>query len=136
MGGFHEVLVGINKITLQKAIGRNMSHNVTTPNRFDRNKAIINSRPPVYLGEELNDTTALTPSHFLSLNTKTVTLLIKSYDKIDNPTYLLAKISSKETLLNTWRRADFTGSTFEVMERRLSIESKREIIDKSEITMS
>ena len=104
MGGFHEVLVGINKITLQKAIGKNMSHNVTTPNRFDRNKAIINSRPPVYLGEELNDTTALTPSHFLSLNTKTVTLLIKSYDKIDNPTYLLAKISSKETLLNTWEK--------------------------------
>ena len=126
MGGFHEVLVGISKITLRKAIGKNMSHNVTTPNLFDINKAIINSRPPVYLGEELNDTTALTPSHFLSLNTKTVTLLIKSYDKIDNPTYLLAKISSKETLFNTWKKTDFIGSTLEVMERRLSIESKRE----------
>ena len=41
MGGFHEVLVGISKITLRKAIGKNMSHNVTTPNLFDRNKAEV-----------------------------------------------------------------------------------------------
>ena len=39
--------------------------------------AVINSRPPVYLGEDLNDRIALTPSHFLSPNTKYGTPLIK-----------------------------------------------------------
>ena len=64
-------------------------------------EAINNSRPLVYLGEDLNDRTALTPSHFLSSNTKT--LLIKNDGDIEDSTYLPAKISLKETLLSTWK---------------------------------
>ena len=67
-------------------------------------EAIFNSRPLVYLGEDLNDRTALTSSHFLSPNTKTDNPLIKNDDNIADLTYLPAKISSKETLLNTWKR--------------------------------
>ena len=51
-------------------------------------KAIINSRPLLYFGKDLNDRTAFTPSHFLSPNTKTVNPLIKNDDDIEDPTYL------------------------------------------------
>ena len=67
-------------------------------------EVIINSRPLVYLGEDLNDRIALTPSHFLSPNMKTGTPLIKNDGKIADPTYLPTKILPKETLLNTWKK--------------------------------
>ena len=69
-----------------------------------KTEEIINSRPLVYLGEDLNDSTALTPSHFLSPNIKTGTPLITNDDNIVDRTYFPAKISSKETLLNTWNK--------------------------------
>ena len=39
MGGFYEKLAGISKMALQKANRKNMPHNVTTPNLFDRNSS-------------------------------------------------------------------------------------------------
>ena len=80
MGEFYERFVGISK------------------------KAIINSRPLVYLGQDLNDRTLLTPSHLLLPNTKTGIPLILNDDNVADPTYFPAKISSKETILNTWKK--------------------------------
>ena len=67
-------------------------------------EAIINSRPFIYLEVDLNDRTKLTHSHFLLPNTKTDTPLIRKDDDIEDPTYSPAKILSKETLLNTWKK--------------------------------
>ena len=99
-------------------------------------EAIINSRTLVYLGEDLNDRTALTPSHFLSPNTKTGTPLIINDDNVADPSYFPVKFSPKETSQHLEERTEFIGSILEVMGRRLSIESMREITDKSEITTS
>ena len=101
MGGFYERLVGISKMALRKAIGKTCLTMLQLQTFLTETEAIINSRPLVYLGEDLNDSTALTPSHFLSPNTKTGTPLIINDDNIADPTYFPAKISSKETLLNT-----------------------------------
>ena len=88
------------------------------------------------MGEDLNDRTALTPLHFLSPNTKTGTTLIQNDSSIADPTYLPAKISSKETLFNTWKKGQNLLEAFWKIWRQLSNESMREITDKFEITMS
>ena len=104
MGGFYERLVGISKMALRKVIGKTCLTILQLQTFLTETEAIINSRPLVYLGEDLNDSTALTPSHFLSPNTKTGTPLIINDDNIADPTYFPAKISSKETLLNIWKK--------------------------------
>ena len=73
MGGFYERLVGISKMALRKAIGKTCLTMLQFQTFLTETEAIINSRPLVYLGEDLNDSTALTTSHFLSPNKKTAT---------------------------------------------------------------
>ena len=104
MGGSYERSVGISKTALRKAIGKACLTMLQLQTFLTETEAIINSRPLVYLGEDLNDGIALTPSHFLSPNTKTGTPLIKTDGKIADPTYLPTKMSPKETLLNTWKK--------------------------------
>ena len=104
MGEFYDRLVGISKMALRKATGKACLTMLQLQTLLTETEAIINSRPLTYLGEDLNDRIALTPSHFLSPNTKTGTPLIKNDGNIADPTYLPAKISSKETLLNTWKK--------------------------------
>ena len=104
MGGFYERLVGISKMALRKAIGKTKLTMLQLQTFLTVIEAIINSRPLVYLRENLNDSTALTPSHFQSPNTKTGTPLIINDDNIADPTYFPAKLSSKETFLNTWKK--------------------------------
>ena len=70
MGGFYERLVGISKMALRKAIGKTCLTMLQLQTFLTETEAIINSRPLVYLGEDLNDSTALTPSHFLSANNR------------------------------------------------------------------
>ena len=95
MGGFNERLVGISKMALRNAIGKTFLTMLQLQTFLTETEAMINSRPLVYLGEDLNDRAALTPSHFLSPNTKTGTPLIKSDDNIAGPTCVPAKVSSK-----------------------------------------
>ena len=91
-------------MALRKAIGKTCLTMLQLQTFLTETEAIINSRPLVYLGEDLNDSTARTPSHFLSPNTKTGTPLIINDDNIADPTYFPAKLSSKETFLNTWKK--------------------------------
>ena len=91
-------------MALRKAIGKTCLTILQLQTFLIKTEAIINSRPLVYLGEDLNDSTALTPSHFLSPNIKTGNPLITNDDKIADRTYYPAKILSKETLLNTWKK--------------------------------
>ena len=62
MGGFYKRLIGLVKRSLGKAIGNQL---LTV---LKETEAIINSRPLVYVGDDINSGTPLTPAHFLSLN--------------------------------------------------------------------
>ena len=70
MGGFYERLVGLVKRLLRKAIGRFCLTNEQLLTLLNEAEAVINSRPLVYAGNDINSYVTLTPSHFLSLNPK------------------------------------------------------------------
>ena len=96
MGGFYERLVGLVKRSLRKAIGK------LCLTIIKESEAIINSRPLVYVDDDINSDLVLTPLHFLSLNPKTGIPNVVSDDEADcdfNP-----KISSADSLLHIWKK--------------------------------
>ena len=65
-------------------------------------EAIINSRPLVYVGDDINSGTPLTPAHFLSLNPNIGLPNFAPEDDCDinfNP-----KVNSAETLIAGWKK--------------------------------
>ncbi|XP_060575739.1 uncharacterized protein LOC132733143 [Ruditapes philippinarum] len=68
MGGFYERLVGIVKRCFRKSIGRKLLTLIQFITSMKEVEAVVNSRPLVYVGDDINSTIALTPNHFLSLN--------------------------------------------------------------------
>ena len=89
---------------LLKAIRKTCLTKLKLRTFWTETEEIINSGPLVYLEDDLNDRVALLESHFLLLNTKNGTPLIKNDDDIEDPTYFPANIWSKETLLSTWKK--------------------------------
>ncbi|MEM7375589.1 MAG: reverse transcriptase domain-containing protein [Bacteroidota bacterium] len=104
MGGFYERLVGSSKVALKKAIGQKLLTSIQLQTYLAETEAILNTRPLIYIGEDLNDGTTITPSHFLSPNTKTGTPTLEDQDEIKDPTYVDGKMESKEMLLDTWKK--------------------------------
>ena len=76
-------------MALRKAIGKTYLTILQLQHFLTETEVVINLRLLVYLGEDLNDRTALTPSHFLSPNTKTIMPLIVNDDSIADPTYFI-----------------------------------------------
>ena len=68
MGGFYERLIDLVKRSLRKAIGKLCLTDNQLLTVLKETEAIINSRPRVYVGDDINSGTPLTPAHFLSLN--------------------------------------------------------------------
>ena len=65
-------------------------------------EAVINSRPLVYIGDDINSTVAVTPSHFLTLTPKARLPVFKN-EEVDDTDYNPVT-SSAERLLHTWRK--------------------------------
>ena len=70
MGDFYERLVGIVKRSLRKAIGKVCLTSEQLLTILKEAEAVINSRPLVYVGEDINSYLTLSPAHFLTLNPK------------------------------------------------------------------
>ncbi len=64
-------------------------------------EAVVNARPLVYVGDDVNSNITLTPNHFLSLNPSNGVPEI-DYDTSD-PCYSKSE-SSKEQLLKVWKK--------------------------------
>ncbi|CAC5354893.1 unnamed protein product [Mytilus coruscus] len=65
-------------------------------------EAIVNSRPLLYVGDDINSDIIITPAHFLTLNPKTGFPDHQKDDSTD-PIYL-PQLSSAKTLLLTWKK--------------------------------
>ena len=96
MSGFYERLVGCSKTVLSKSIGKKYLTQLQLQTYLSETKVALNSRPLVYIGDDLNDGITITLSHFLTLNTKTGTPIVKE-EKLNNP-------SSEEVLPNTSKK--------------------------------
>ena len=84
MGGFYERLVGLIKRSLRKAIGRKLLDNDKLQTIVKEVEAVVNSRPLVYVGDNINSTIIRTPAHFLCLHPGTG---IPEGTDIDDRTY-------------------------------------------------
>ncbi len=65
MGGFYERLVGMVKRGLKKALGKTLATTDHLHTLMTEVEAVLNSRPLVYVGTELEDQVALTPGNLL-----------------------------------------------------------------------
>ena len=102
MGGFYVTLVGIVKRSLRKAIGKVCLSSEQLLTILKEAEAVINSRPLVYVGDDINSSMTLTPAHFLTLNPK-IGLPATTRDETDDVDYN-PDISSTEKLLATWKK--------------------------------
>ena len=101
MGGFYERLIGLVKRSLRKAIGKLRLTYEQLLTILAEVEAIINSRPLVYVDDDINSNISLTPSHFLTLNprigTPTCDIDTEDYDFSLNE-------SSADKLLLKWKK--------------------------------
>ncbi|XP_053380514.1 uncharacterized protein LOC128548907 [Mercenaria mercenaria] len=64
MGGYYERLVGIVKKVFRKTLGRRLLTLIQLQTLVKEAEAVVNSRPLVYVGDDVNSSITLTPSHF------------------------------------------------------------------------
>ncbi|XP_060597240.1 uncharacterized protein LOC132751135 [Ruditapes philippinarum] len=100
MGGFYERLVGLVKRSFRKAVGRKRLTIIQAQTLIKEIEAVVNSRPLVYIGDDVNSTIALTPSHFLTLNPKIGIPQVSD----ENDSEYLPTESSSEKLLKIWKK--------------------------------
>ena len=94
-GGFYERLVGIAKRACKKALGKCMVSKEQLETLIVEIEAIMNSRPLLYVNDDVGSGQPLTPGHFLSVNCMHGT---PNIDELYNPDE-----SSCDSLLQSWR---------------------------------
>ncbi len=101
MGGFYERLVGLVKFTLRKILFKGSLSTQGLTTIITECESVLNSRPLVYVGEDISDGLSLTPSHFLMMNTSNgMPILAKDLD----PEFL-QKMSLEKNLLEKWKES-------------------------------
>lgn len=109
MGGFYERLVGLVKRSLRKTLQRKLLTLVQLQTILKEVEAVVNTRPLVYVGDDITSNIALSPSHFLSLNPNTgCPELNEDHNDQDYNPYE----SSSEKLLQIWKKGQRLLSSF------------------------
>ncbi|CAC5379120.1 unnamed protein product [Mytilus coruscus] len=109
MGGFYERLVGLVKRCLRKTLRKRSVSDVQLLTLLKEIEAVINSRPLVYVDEELKSRTTLTPNHFLAINSQNGIPDV-DYD-LKDPSYKTCETSS-EKLKKLWRKGQNILNSF------------------------
>ena len=97
MGGFYERLVSLVKRSLRKSLGKSSLTTIQLLTITKEIEAVLNTRPLVYLDDDINNATVLTPSHFLGPNTNI------GSPELDEALPDFVKLSSREVLLEKWK---------------------------------
>ena len=100
MGGFYERLVGMVKSSLRKAIQRMFLTKTQFRTYAIECEHILNSRPLVYINDDIKSTEAIMPNHFLCLNPKKSGPILEDDG---NPDFK-PQTESADKLLEIWRK--------------------------------
>ncbi len=101
MGGFYERLVGMVKKGLKKALGKKLATCDHLHTLMTEVEAVLNSRPLVYVGTELEDQVALTPGNLLGCPKNGVPEL----DTSDlNDRDFVERVTRVDTLVDSWKK--------------------------------
>ena len=116
MGGFYERLVGITKRALRKTLGNNcltekqlktvMAEVETVMAEVETVMAevetVVNTHPLVYVNDDIDSSTVITPSHFLSLHSQSIIPDLAG-DSESDPNYETEELTTAQQLLETWK---------------------------------
>jgi hypothetical protein len=105
MGGYYERFVGLAKRIIRKTIGRTFLTSVKPKTLLKETEYIINSRPLVYVEEDIDSFITITPGHFLSLNRNI------SLSELQKNEYFPFK-SSEGDILKLWRKGHIFLDSF------------------------
>ena len=97
-GGFYERLVGMVESCIRKSIGRVLLTKDQLNTFLIETEAVLNSRPLVYVDEDISSNNIITPAHFINLLPKTGTPSVNIDDD-----YKICKQSTK-TLIELWKK--------------------------------
>ena len=100
MGGFYERMVGLVKRTLRKAIGKASLGNEHLSTVLKEAEAVVNSRPLVYIADDIQSPITLTPAHFLTLNPNIGIPIME----IDEDSEFTPIPNVAEKLIKTWKK--------------------------------
>lgn len=116
MGGFYERLVGLTKRALQKTIGAQSLTQKQLSTVLTEVEAVINSRPLVYVDDDINSSIALTLSHFLSLHSNHVVPGLT--EEIDTEFDATGITSASQQLLKIWKHGQKLLNQFWIIWRQ------------------
>ena len=100
MGGFYERLVGITKRALRKILGVNCFTLTQLTTILTEVEVVVNSRPLVYVADDIDSSHVLVPSDFLSMNNVIQGCSSEEKDKEYQPNVTM---SNAEKLLKVWK---------------------------------
>ena len=128
MGGFYERLVGITKRALRKTLGDNCLTEKQLETVIIEVETVVNKRPLVYVNDDINSSTVITPSHFLSLHSQSV---VPDFTGDSDPNYEMEKPTMAQQLLETWKRGQRQLNQFWSLWKNDYLLSLRERVQKS-----
>ncbi|XP_053403034.1 uncharacterized protein LOC128558208 [Mercenaria mercenaria] len=100
MGGFYERLIPLVKRSMKKTIGRRLLTVVQLQTLVKEIESVLNSRPLVYVGDDINSNIPLTPANFLTNNPKKIGIL--ETEIVADSDYLPVE-STEEKLIELWK---------------------------------
>lgn len=103
MGGFYERMVGLVKRALRKTVGRRLLTLEQLTTLLKECEAVVNSRPLIYVGEDIKSSISITPRHFITLNPYTG---IPEMDNDDEDPEYKPSENSADKLLRIWKKGE------------------------------
>ena len=101
MGGFYERLISITKMALKKSIGKFCLTSIQLQTILPEIEAVVNSRPLVYVNNEVERRTIITPLDVLSINARTGPPTLMIPEEENDPNFRLKEPKPAKKLLET-----------------------------------